>query len=163
MWLGGIHCHCCLSGFNNGILGSVFDNCSASPCVKPQRSPGHRSRPLAPVSAPRLQQLWGVKCPWPRRSQTSRGVPVPFATIACCDVWQANGGDTAWLLSPENSMTFQKRRRLWVLPLSSHSIEALQTGAFALWVRLLGISVGRRFFLFRCPIRNCWCRIHQIH
>lgn len=119
MWLGGIHCHCCLSGFNNGILGSVFDNCSASPCVKPQRSPGHRSRPLAPVSAPRLQQLWGVKCPWPRRSQTSRGVPVPFATIACCDVWQANGGDTAWLLSPENSMSFQKRRRLWVLPLSS--------------------------------------------
>ena len=99
----------------------LFDNCRTTPHLKPQPPSGHGSRLLAPVSAPPLHQLWGVevKWPWSRRSRTSWGLLVSFATIDCCGTWQAYGTDTAQLLSPENAMTLQKRQRLWVLPLSS--------------------------------------------
>lgn len=101
-----------------------FDSCRTTPhlnggwfydSIKPQPPSGHGSRLLAPVCV--ALGRW-VKWPWSRTFQTSWGLLVPFVTVDCCGRWQACGADMAWLLSPANSMTFQKRWRHQVFPLS---------------------------------------------
>lgn len=145
----------------------LFDNCRTTPHLKPQPPSGHGSRLLVPVSLSPLHQLWGVELNGP--DQGGHGLHgvywclLPLLTAVARDKPMARTQlsyyplKTQWLFRKDED--FESCH--WVL---LHSIKALQIGVFALSVHvLLGISMERKFFLFRCSIRNCWCRIHQIH
>lgn len=169
MWLGGMYYYCCLSGFDKGISGFAFFliNAEQPPILKPQPPSGHGSRLLALVSARPLHQLWGVELNG--HDQGGHGLHrvywclLPLLTAVVCDK------PMAWTQLSYCPLKIQWLFRRhedfeschWV---SLHSIKELQIGALALSVHvLLGISMERKFFFFSYSIRNCWCRIHQIH
>lgn len=94
-----------------------------------------------------------VKWSWPRRSQFSA------ASVNCCDQPVAQTQLSSW---PWKSQWCSRRLSL-AIEFSCTASKSCKEKSWQSVHFLLRISMGREISLFRCSIRNCWCRIHRMH